>query len=217
LPFALNFYHDQATADGATSQALPTAHRMIYVRHGSVVVNGATLNADEAIYCDGPVTLRAASADWSQVWRWELALPNAVPALLEGAGVLSCLRMSHAITGLGLVEGSRWLFRLDQIASAAGRIADRHQHPGPGIRCLLEGTFNAEQAGHAARNLYPGDAWWETGPDTVVAWGSRQMHARFLRGMVLPVEWEGKVTGTWLDSPGRRSNWRLLVDKIIDL
>ena len=87
--------------------------------------------------------------------------------------------------------------------------------PGPGIRCLLEGTFNAEQAGHSARDLYPGDAWWETGPDTVVAWGSQQMPAKFLRGMVLPVEWEGKVTGTWLDSPGRRSNWRLLVDKII--
>ena len=24
------------------------------------------------------------------------------------------------------------------------------------------------------------------------------MAAKFLRGMVLPVEWEGKVTGTWL-------------------
>ncbi|MEX0827842.1 MAG: hypothetical protein WD005_02710, partial [Haliea sp.] len=100
MPFALNLYHDQATADGATSQALPTAHRMIYVRHGSVVVNGATMKTDEAIYCDGPVTLRAASADWSQVWRWELALPNATPALLEGSGVLSCLRMSQVIAGL---------------------------------------------------------------------------------------------------------------------
>ena len=105
----------------------------------------------------------------------------------------------------------------DQITSAAGRIADRHQHPGPGIRCLVEGTFNAEQAGHSARNLYPGDAWWETGPDTVVAWGSRQMPAKFLRGMVLPTEWEGKVTGTWLspEATRRPSNWRLIVDKVI--
>jgi hypothetical protein len=35
--------------------------------------------------------------------------------------------------------------------------------------------------------------------------------------MLLPVEWEGKVTGTWLDAPRRTSNWRLLVDKIISV
>lgn len=216
MPFALNLFHDQIIADGASSP-LPAAQRMIYVRHGSAVVNGQTMKADEAIHCDGPLTLQA-GADWSQVWRWELALPNVAPRLLEGMGVLSGLRMSRVITHLALTEGSRWLFRLDQITSAAGRIADRHQHPGPGIRCLVEGTFNAEQAGHSARNLYPGDAWWETGPDTVVAWGSMQMPAKFLRGMILPTEWEGKVTGTWLSGEMARprpGNWKLLVDKII--
>jgi hypothetical protein len=216
MPFALNLYHDQVAADGAMSSPLTAAHRMLYVRHGGAVVNGKAMSVDEAMYCDEPVSLQS-SGGWCQIWRWELALPNAAPALPEGSGVLSGLRMSRVVTGLALVEGSRWLFRLDQITSAAGRIADRHQHPGPGIRCLLEGTFNAEQAGHSARNLFPGDAWWETGPDTVVAWGSPQMAAKFLRGMILPVEWEGKVTGTWLDSPGRRSNWRLLVDRVISV
>jgi hypothetical protein len=214
MPFALNLYHDQIGADGASAQPLPVAHRIVYVRFGRALVNGQTMNADEAVYCDGPVSVQA-TADWIQLWRWELSLPNAAPTLIEGANVLSCRRMAEVITGLALVEGSRWLFRLDQIVSAAGRVAGRHQHPGPGIRCLVEGTFNAVQAGHAARDLYPGDAWWETGPDTVVAWGGHQMATKFLRGMVLPVEWEGKVTGTWLDAPGRRSNWRLLVDKII--
>jgi hypothetical protein len=214
MPFALNLYHDQVGAGGASSSPLPAAHRLIYVRHGQVVANGQTMNADEAIYCDGPVTLQA-GAEWSQLWRWELSPPNVAPVLLVGTNVLSKLRMAEVITGLAMVEGSRWLFRLDQITSAAGRIAGRHQHPGPGIRCLLEGTFNAVQSGHSARELYPGDAWWETGPETVVAWGSQQMPTKFLRGMVLPVEWEGKVTGTWLDAPGRRSNWRLLVDRII--
>ena len=217
MPFALNLYHDQVAAGGASTSPLSAAHRMIYVRYGRAVVNGQTMNADDGIYCDGPVTLQAADG-WSQLWRWELALPNAAPALLEGTGVLSSLRMSQVITGLAMLQGSRWLFRLDQITSAAGRIADRHQHPGPGIRCLLEGTFNAEQAGHSARDLFPGDAWWETGPDTVVAWGSRQMPAKFLRGMILPVEWEGKVTGTWLSgdvAKPRPGNWRLLVDKVI--
>jgi hypothetical protein len=217
MPFALNFMHDQVGAGGSSASALPAAHRLLYVRHGRVVVNGQTLNSDEATYFDGPVTLRS-SADWSQVWRWELALPNTAPLLLEGTGVLSSLRMSRVITHLAMLEGSRWLFRLDQITSAAGRIADRHQHPGPGIRCLLEGTFNVAQDAESARNLSPGDAWWETGSDTVVAWGSRQMAAKFMRGMILPAEWEGKVTGTWLAGEAARprpGNWKLYVDKLI--
>jgi hypothetical protein len=75
MPFALNLFHDQVAVGGSSSRQLPPAHRMIYVRHGRAAVNGKTMNADEAIYCDEPVTMQAA-ADWSQVWRWEIALPN---------------------------------------------------------------------------------------------------------------------------------------------
>jgi hypothetical protein len=214
MPFALNFYHDQIAASGSTASALAPAHRLLYVRHGRVVINGQSMNADEAVYCDEPVTLKSAG-DWSQVWRWELALPNAAPLLHQGEGVLSSLRMSRVITSLAMLEGTRWLFRLDQITSAAGRIADRHQHPGPGIRCLVEGTFNVQQAIESARDLNPGDAWWETGSDTVIAWGSRQMAAKFLRGMVLPAEWEGKVTGTWLSGQTPPGNWKLYVDRVV--
>jgi hypothetical protein len=215
MPFALNLYHDQIVADGESAPALAPAHRLLYVRHGRTVINGEAMSADVAIYCDGPLALKSADV-WSQVWRWELAPPNAPPLLCEGKGVLSSLRMSRVVTSLAMPEGTRWLFRLDQIVSAAGRIADRHQHPGPGIRCLLEGTFNVQQDIESARDLAPGDAWWETGSDTVVAWGSRQMPARFLRGMVLPVEWEGKVTGTWLSGQvPTRGNWKLYVDRVI--
>jgi hypothetical protein len=215
MPLSLNFYHDQVDADGASASALAPAHRLLYVRHGRVVINGRTMGADEAAYCDALLELKSAG-EWSQVWRWELAPPNAAPTLLAGTGVLSSLRMSRVITSLAMPEGTRWLFRLDRIVSAAGRIADRHQHPGPGIRCLLEGTFNVQQDVESARDLGPGDAWWETGSDTVIAWSSPQMAAKFLRGMVLPVEWEGRVTGTWLSGktppPG---NWKLYVDRVI--
>jgi hypothetical protein len=214
MPFALNFYHDQIGAEGSTAAPLAPTHRLLYVRHGSVAINGQTMSAGEASYCDGPLELKSAGA-WSQVWRWELALPNAAPLLHAGEGVLSSLRMSRVIAGLAMLDGTRWLFRLDQITSAAGRIADRHQHPGPGIRCLLEGTFNVQQDAESARDLAPGDAWWETGSDTVVAWSSQQMAAKFLRGMVLPVEWEGKVTGTWLSGhTPPRGNWKLYLDRL---
>jgi hypothetical protein len=218
MPYALSLYHDQLGAGGATSAALPPAHRLLYVRHGSALINGKTMSADEAIYADGEVTLRATGA-WSQVWRWEPALPNAAPVMTQGEGVLTHLRMARIITSLDMPQGSPWLFRLDQINTPAGRIADRHQHPGPGIRCLLEGSFNVQQDAESVRDVAPGDAWWETGSDTVIAWGSRQMTTRFLRGMVLPTECEGKPTGTWLSGAAvaatAKGNWKLYVDKIV--
>lgn len=218
MAFSLNLYHDQLITGGSAAPDLPAAHRLFYVRHGAVAIHGQTMDAGSAIYSDSPAS-PAAKAEWSQVWRWELALPNAAPVLLQGQGSFSSLRMSRVIATLDMPPGSRWLFRLDQITSAAGRIADRHQHPDPGIRCLLEGTFNVQQDVESVRDRTPGEAWWETGSDTVVAWSSIQMHGKFLRGMVLPVEWEGKVTGTWLagETTRPRSDWKLLVDQIISL
>jgi hypothetical protein len=71
----------------------------------------------------------------------------------------------------------------------------------------------------ARRILYlPGDPWWETGSDTVIAWSSRQMGAKFMRAMVLPVEWQGRVTGEWLSGapPVRRpGSWKLYVDQVV--
>ena len=219
MPFALNFYHDQIAADGAAS-ALAAERRLLYVRHGRVTLNGEALKAGESRFCDGALEMRSAG-EWSQIWRWDLAPPNAGAALLTGSGVLSSLRMSRIVSTLAVNPGTRWVFRLDEINTPAGRVADRHQHPGPGIRCLLEGTFNVQQAAESARELLPGDAWWETGSDTVIAWGSRQMASRFLRGMVLPTEWEGKATGTWLSGEAiaatARGNWRLYLDRIIEV
>ncbi len=49
-----------------------------------------------------------------------------------------------------------------------------------------------------------------------MAWSSLQTAAKFLRGMVLPVEWEGKVTGIWLSgSTPPRGNRKLYVDRVI--
>jgi hypothetical protein len=76
MPYALNLFHDQVGAGGSSARPLPAAPRMLYVRHGRTTINGRTINADEAIYCGEPVIMQA-STDWSQVWRWEIALPNA--------------------------------------------------------------------------------------------------------------------------------------------
>lgn len=217
MSLALNFYRDQLGEDGATSVALPPAHRILYVRHSDAEINGRGVSRDEALYCDGQVALKSSGA-WSEIWRWELASPIAPPVLHQGTSVLSLLRMQRLIDNFAMSKGTQWLFRLDRIMTPAGGMADRHRHPGPGIRCLVEGTFNVSQAAESIRAAAPGDPWWETGYDTVIAWSSPQMGAKFMRAMVLPTEWQGKATGEWLSGqpPVRQPGaWKLYVDQIV--
>lgn len=215
MPYALNFYRDQIGAEGASAAALPAAYRFIYVRHGAAIINGQTLSRGEAGYFDAAVTLQGAG-EWSELWRWDLTQPNAAPLLLQGAEVLSSLRMSRVIASLDMAEGSEWLFRLDQVASLAGRVSNPHK-PAPGIRCLLEGTFNIDQRSESARDIMPGDPWWENGVDTVIAWGSHQMDAVAMRAMIMAPDMKGKPTGKWLtpSTPQARGNWKLFEDRII--
>jgi hypothetical protein len=56
-----------------------------------------------AIYCDGPLSLKT-SGEWSQVWRWELTLPNAAPAAPTSRRA-RCSRRSMTRTGHGLEAG----------------------------------------------------------------------------------------------------------------
>ena len=215
MPCSLNFYQDQFTSEGHTKPSLAAANRMLYVRFGEVSINGKNYKPDDAIFCGDDLEI-AGVAEWSQVWRWELDLPNQPPALMDGTGLLSQLRMSRVITTLEMPEGSNWLFRLDSITDPPGRIADRHQHPGPGIRCLLVGSFNVEQAAESMRDRVPGDPWWENGEDTVVAWAPLTMPATFIRGMILPADFEGKVSGQWLTKgKAKTGQWRSYVDQVV--
>ena len=214
MPYNINFCQDQVSADGATDVPLGPLPRLLYVRHGEVAVNGQVLGAGDSVAASEGCEVEG-RAEWSQVWRWELDLPSRPHTALQGDGLLTIHRMSRLITTLDLVRGSEWLLRLDQITSRAGHISDPHTHPGPGIRCLLRGTFNIEQSGERYRAGVPGEPWWESGGDEVVFWGSETMEASFLRGMVLPVECSGSPTGTTstADPNRRRARWTLHVDE----
>lgn len=217
MPLSMKFYQDQFVTDGGTETPLPSAHRLVYVRHGAVVANDAELTTDTYAYFDTPLSLSAA-ADWAEVWRWELDAPNAAPACLTGTGVLTLPRLAHAVTTLPLEPESRWLFRLDQVTSAPGRVTPRHQHHGPGIRCLYQGTFNVQDSTHLTDNIVPGQPWWESGTETVIAWHTTQMPAIFVRGLVLPMEFKGVMSNIWHDvEPASQANWRLFIDQEITL
>lgn len=218
MSYTLFFYQDQLL-HGAKSAPLPPTHRMMMVRHGRVHVGKKPLAENKALYVSD-ATVIAGDAEWSMVWRWEIEKTGSSPYILSGDEIYSCLRLSREITSLDLQPGSQWLFRLDRIKMAAGRITDPHVHPGPGIRCLIEGTFSADQKSEAIPQRLPGDPWWEVGPDEVVARAAPTMRTRFMRGMILPPQFaDGSETATWLDTkaPPPSDNWTLFVDQVITL
>jgi quercetin dioxygenase-like cupin family protein len=91
-----------------------------------------------------------------------------------------------------------WLMRCDRVDFEPGGIAHRHVHPGPGIRCLLFGRITIDTEG-AEHTYGPGGAWFETGPDPVLATTAPDEPTAFARVLLLPAEWEGKRTISYVD------------------
>jgi quercetin dioxygenase-like cupin family protein len=86
-----------------------------------------------------------------------------------------------------------WLMRHDRVDFARGAVAYRHTHPGPGIRYLLYGSLRVETGGET--HAYgPGEAWFESGPEPVLATASETEDTAFVRVLLLPPEWAGKRT-----------------------
>jgi catechol 2,3-dioxygenase-like lactoylglutathione lyase family enzyme len=93
---------------------------------------------------------------------------------------------------------AEWIVRCDRIDFPRGGIAYRHTHPGPGIRYLLRGELEIVSEGRSA--FYgPGEAWFESGPEPVLAISSQHSDTAFVRALVLPREWEGKRTVRYVD------------------
>ena len=91
-----------------------------------------------------------------------------------------------------------WLLRCDRVDFPPGGVAYRHTHPGPGLRVLLEGRIRIETQG-TSHEYGPFEWWYETGPDAVYAAASASEPTAFVRVLVLPVEWEGKRTISYVD------------------
>ena len=105
MPIPLKFYRDQFVTTGESSSPLPAAHRLIYIRYGSVIANGATLTQDQFAYHHDPLSLQG-EAELSEIWRWELSAPNETPHLLSGTDTLSLPKLAHVITSLEAEPGT---------------------------------------------------------------------------------------------------------------
>jgi quercetin dioxygenase-like cupin family protein len=93
---------------------------------------------------------------------------------------------------------TEWLMRCDRVDFEPGGIAYRHVHPGPGIRYLLFGEITIASLG-AEHTLGPGEAWFERGPDPVLATTAPDEPSAFVRVMLLPVQFAGQRTIRYVD------------------
>jgi hypothetical protein len=92
------------------------------------------------------------------------------------------------------VDVSRdFLMRCDRVDFPPRGVAYRHTHPGPGIRRLLCGEITIESGG-GATTFVPGQAWFESGPEPVLAVASATEETAFVRVMILPLAWAGRRT-----------------------
>jgi len=199
---------------------LPAGNRVIYVRDGDVVARtggqAAGLAANSAWQGRDAVAV-AAGAAGATLLRWELAAGSHAPGEWTGAGATSSLTLAHAVE-LGAAGG--YLMRCDRVDFPLGGIAYTHVHRGPGIRCLLAGGIRVEVSGQA-HDIGPGGAWFEAGPDPVLALASKNERTAFVRVMILPREIRGKSSIRYVrpedaDLP-RLQTYRVFADEPIEL
>jgi quercetin dioxygenase-like cupin family protein len=207
---ALEFFRDQLPA-GARLSLPDSCPRVVYVRSGSLTARSSavvtTLAPNSAWHGDRPCEAVAGNAG-AEIYRWELRREPGT------AGATSALR-----SPLTLDPKGAYLMRCDRVDFPPGGIAYTHTHQGPGIRCLLAGEIRIRVSGteHLVR---PGEAWFEAGPDPVLALASEREATAFARVMVLPAELRGKSSIRYVlpedANKPKRQTYQLFVDDLID-
>jgi quercetin dioxygenase-like cupin family protein len=216
--YLLRLYTDRLAPKAEAN--LPGCNRVIYVCEGDAQVRcggqAAGLAADSAWHGARALALGAGTAG-ATLLRWEIVAGGAPAGELSFPGLASSLTLAH---GVELGEPGGYLMRCDRVDFPPGGIAYTHVHRGPGIRCLLKGEIRIEVNG-SAHDFAPGGAWFEAGPDPVLALASKTERTAFARVMILPREIRGKSSLRYIrpedaDKP-KTQTYRVFVDEPIDL
>ena len=154
---------------GAEAMRLPPGPRVVYVAEGQAAINAEGLAGNEAWHGTGEAVIEAPGA---VLLRWELTRGPAA----EGAQLAAPLELD---------EAGEHLLRCDRVDFPPSGEALLHTHQGPGIRCLLFGSFTVETDGERIA-LQPYESWFEAGPSPVYAQAGPEAAAAFARVMVLP-------------------------------
>lgn len=182
-------------APGART-ALPSQNRVLYVRDGGIGADGAghtvTVGAGAAWHGATECVVTAGAAG-ATVLRFEL-LGAGSPASQSSREARTLL--THPIP---LDPAHAYLMRCDRVEFAPGGEALPHGHRGGGIRCLLAGELEVRVGGQPGRLMKPGDAWFESGREPVVAEASADEETAFIRCAILPAEIRGESSIVYVD------------------
>ncbi len=206
--YTLRLYHDELPAKAAL--ALTAANRVCYLVAGAATIRSggqaATLGTNSAWHASGAATLVAGS-EGATLARFEL-VRTGTPA--ERAPQL------EAALALDAPEG--YLMRCDKVSFPLGGIAYTHTHQGGGIRRLLAGGIRIETGGKS-HDIASGGAWFESGPEPVLALASNESLTSFVRVMILPRALQGKSSIRYVkpedqDKP-KLQQYQMFVDDFI--
>ena len=142
----LSLFEDVISRGAALSLSTSRA-RMIFVVHGSVVIEGRTLADGETWHGEGSARIEAGEHG-ATCWRFELSgsAPASGSQGSKAQGVTSREKLS---TTLDTMPDGDLLLRGDSVAFPPGGCAFLHTHQGPGIRCLIEGGIRIDTAGQS--------------------------------------------------------------------
>jgi quercetin dioxygenase-like cupin family protein len=193
MAYSLRLIEDRLAPGAGWEAALPAGHRIIYVATGEVALAAGgeetRVAADQARRAAGPLSARAGAAG-AHVLRFEL-VRQPPPATGGGIAILE-----HPID---LDARAPWLLRCDRVDFEPGGVALPHRHRGGGIRRLLRGRLEVTVGGGAPRVMQPGDAWFESGREPVLAVAAADAETSFVRVSVLPAEIRGRSSIMYVD------------------
>ena len=217
--YSLRLYDDRLGVKAAVG-SLPGTNRVLYVVEGLATVSAAdsaaTLSTNSACFSANQTGVTA-GADGARILRYELVEPSAPQIVFDADNATSTLLMDATVN---LEPGDDYLMRCDRVDLPPGGIAYTHTHQGPGTRCLLQGGFIVETQGHTT-HVAPGEAWFESGPDPVLARAPDDRPGYFSRVMILPRALKGKSSLSYVnpedaDKP-KLQKYTIFIDEFISI
>jgi hypothetical protein len=216
--YVLRLCEDTLPASGR--YPLPFLNRVLYARRGVLsVASGAreTPVAENQAWHGAEACEVGAGSSGATVLRYEL-LRGGVP--VGGRPGSTRVLLEHEID---LDPRAEYVMRADRVDFAPGGIALPHRHRGGGIRCLIAGALDVTVGAAPVRRVRvtPGEAWFESGREPVLAVASPDEPTSSIRVAILPYEIRGRTSIMYVDPKdaerGRPRAYTVYVDEPIQI
>lgn len=196
--YLLRLFEDRL-APASEAPLLRPCNRMLYCAEGRFSVGADWIDANEARHAADGIRLRAGK-EGARILRYEL-----VPAQSGDSGHLTAEEATSRqllAEAIALDRLDDHLMRCDRVDFPPGGIAYLHTHQGPGIRCLVQGRIRVETEGNIL-DRDPFEAWFEGGPEPVLARASEEAETAFVRVMILPAALLGESSISYVRAEDR--------------